>query len=303
MNLVMTGSLGHVGRPLVAQLVHKKHNVTVVTSKPERKAEIEAMGAKASVGSVEDRAFLSTAFQGADAVFLLIAPGGAFVDHELDIGAKFRLITENFSAAIEAAGIRSVVYLSSIGAHLGSDNGLLKFHHAAEGILDKLAKVSLVVLRPAGFYTNLFGYLPTIKSQGMIFSGYGDKKGPWVSPLDIAEAAAEELEALGAGPVQAGSRKVRYVASEELSGQEVARILGQAIGKPELKWAIVPDQQLKQGMVGAGMPAFIAEAMVEMQASQRSGKLYEDYHRSRPVLGRVKLAEFAKEFAAVYSKS
>ncbi|MET4083163.1 hypothetical protein ABIB40_003132 [Pedobacter sp. UYP30] len=33
-----------------------------------------------------------------------------------------------------------------------------------------------------------------------------------------------------------------------------------------------------------------------MQASQGSGKLYEDYYRNRPVLGKVKIENFAKDF-------
>ncbi len=39
---------------------------------------------------------------------------------------------------------------------------------------------------------------------------------------------------------------------------------------------------------------------VEMNASIHNGKFYEDYKRNKPMLGKVKLREFAKEFAAVY---
>jgi len=102
---------------------------------------------------------------------------------------------------------------------------------------------------------------------------------------------------------KAGARKVRYVASEELTGADVARILGDAIGKPELKWVIVPGDQIKQGMLANGMTPAIADAMVEMQANQRSGKISEDYQRNHPVLGQVKLVDFAKEFASAYHKS
>jgi len=104
------------------------------------------------------------------------------------------------------------------------------------------------------------------------------------------------------GPTPLGARKVRYVASEELTGAETARILGEAIGKPDLKWVVVPGEQLKQGMLAAGMPPAIVDAMVEMQATQRTGKLGEDYELHRPALGPTKLREFAREFAAAYQK-
>lgn len=302
MKIVMTGSLGHIGRPLAQELVQRGHDVTVVSSKAERKGEIETLGAKAAVGTLEDLGFLTATFHGADAVFLLIAPGGTFADPNLDIDAKFHHIGEVCAQAIRTAGVTRLVYLSSIGAHLASGTGLLRLHHKMEAFLNQLRRLSITFLRPAGFYTNFFGDIPMIKARGVIAAGYGEGKQAWVSPTDIATAAAEELEALGGG-AQAGSRKVRYVASEELTGPQAARILGEAIGKPDLKWVIVPGEQIKESMMAAGLAPTIAEAMVEMQASQRSGRISEDYESHRPVLGRVKMADFAKEFAAAYRQS
>jgi len=43
--------------------------------------------------------------------------------------------------------------------------------------------------------------------------------------------------------------------------------------------------------------------LVEMFASQHNGMLMEDYYRNRPtVMGKVKLKDFAKEFAAAYNQ-
>ena len=46
----------------------------------------------------------------------------------------------------------------------------------------------------------------------------------------------------------------------------------------------------------------LASQYVEMNASINNGKFYKDYYRNKPALGKVKLKEFAKEFAAVYHK-
>lgn len=46
MKITITGSLGHIGRPLTNGLVQKGHAVTVISSNPERQKEIEALGAK-----------------------------------------------------------------------------------------------------------------------------------------------------------------------------------------------------------------------------------------------------------------
>jgi hypothetical protein len=47
----------------------------------------------------------------------------------------------------------------------------------------------------------------------------------------------------------------------------------------------------------------IAAGIVEMYASLHDGVLAEDYYRNRPVLGKVKMTEFAKEFAAVFNQN
>ena len=80
----------------------------------------------------------------------------------------------------------------------------------------------------------------------------------------------------------------------------MASILGAAIGKPDLKWVVISDEELLNGMIAAGMNAQIATGLVEMNISTHSGALYEDYYRNRPTLGKVKLTDFAKEFAAAY---
>jgi len=143
----------------------------------------------------------------------------------------------------------------------------------------------------------MLAFIPTIKAQGAIIANYGgDDKEPWVSPLDIASVIAEEMEKPFNG------RTIRYIASEELSPNEVATILGEAIGRPEVKWMVVSDEQMLQGMVGMGMNASIAKGLVEMNAGRRGGVLYEDYNKHKPTLGKTKLKEWAKEFAAVYNK-
>ncbi len=47
----------------------------------------------------------------------------------------------------------------------------------------------------------------------------------------------------------------------------------------------------------------IAAGLVEMYAGLHSGILAEDYYQNKPkVLGKVKLEDFAKEFALAYNK-
>ena len=49
---VITGSIGHISRPIIEELVNAGKNVCVVTSSVSRTKEIEGMGATALVGNV-----------------------------------------------------------------------------------------------------------------------------------------------------------------------------------------------------------------------------------------------------------
>jgi uncharacterized protein YbjT (DUF2867 family) len=298
MKIVVTGSLGHISKPLTIELVQKGHTVTVISSKPERQKDIEALGAKAAIGTMENADFLSDTFKGADVVYAMETLGAdSFNDQNLDVIAAISKIGNNYRQAIQQSEIKRVVHLSSIGAHTGKGNGLLVFHYNVENILKKLPEdVSIKFMRPVGFYYNMFAFIQAIKTQGAIISNYGgDEKDPWVSPLDIAAVIAEEIEKPFVG------RTIRYIASDEVSPNEAASILGKAIGKPDLKWVAIPDEQLLNGMIAAGMNPQTAKGFVEMNAARRGGGLLEDFNRNKPTLGKVKMTDFAKEFAAVFS--
>ena len=286
MNIIVTGSLGNISKPLTKELVEKGHLVTVISRKPEKQKDIEALGARAAIGCIQDVKFLSTTFTGADAVYCMEPP------YNPDAEKLFH----NYVQAIQQSGVKRLVNLSSIGAHTDKGNGILAFYYNMETSLKKLpSDVAITFVRPGGFYYNSLRFINTIKTQGVIASNYGgDDKIPWVSPIDIAAAVAEELVTPFAG------RKVRYVVSDELTCDEVATILGTAIGKPDLKWIVIPDEQMQSRLIMAGFSAGLAAGFVEMNASTHSGQLFEDYYRNRPALGKVKMKDFAKEFASVY---
>jgi len=300
MKITITGSLGHIGKPLTKELIQQGNTVTVISSKAERQKEIETLGAKAAIGTMEDVDFLTEAFTGADVVYVMETLGeGFFFNQNLDYMTAITNIGKNYKQAIEQSGVKKVIHLSSIGAHTDKGNGMLAFHYHVENILNQLPSgVSIKFMRPVGFYYNMFAFMPTIKSQGIIVSNYGgDEKEPWASPLDIATVIAKEIENPFTG------RTIRYIASDEISPNEVATILGEAIGKPDLKWVVVSDEQVLNGMIAAGMNPQIAKGLMEMNASRRGGVLYEDYNMNRPTLSKTKLKDFAKDFAAVYNNN
>lgn len=320
MKIVLTGSLGNVTRPLLNELLQKSHAVTVISSKPEKQKNIEALGATAAIGTIENVAFLTATFTGAEAVYCMLPPFD-YLDPNLDVMASTSRQIDNYCAAILASGVKKVVHLSSIGAHTDQGNGMLAFHHLAESIFRKLpSDVVIKHARPTGFYTNLHHFKSMIKGKGIVglfltmrYSGFwsvitgntgliaanygADDRLPWVSPLDIATAVAEELT------TPFIKRKFWYIASEELSCNEIAKNLGTAIGKPYLKWALLSDNSMLSGFKMFGISESTAKLFVDMNAGMHNGSVQEDYYLHRPkVMGKVKMKDFATEFAAFYNQ-
>ncbi|NIJ54196.1 NAD(P)H-binding protein [Dyadobacter arcticus] len=299
MKIVLTGSLGHISKPLTEELLQNGHSVTAISSNPERQKTIETLGAKAAIGSFEDVDFLANTFTGADAVYTMVSAKSYF-DPEFDLLEYYRMLGRNYAGAIARSGVKRVVNLSTIGGHLATGNGILVGAHNVELTLNALpADVSITHMRPVSFFYNLYGYVPMIKATGTIATNYGaDRMIPWVSPFDIAEAVADEIQTSFTG------RRVRYVASEELTGEESARIIGPAIGMPDLKWVLISSEESLSQLITAGMNKEIATGLVEMYEALYTGVLAEDYVRNRPaVMGKVKLADFAKEFADAFKQN
>jgi uncharacterized protein YbjT (DUF2867 family) len=292
MKVVVTGSLGNISKPLAKELVEKGHAVTVISSKPEKQKDIEALGATAAIGSLDDVDFLASTFTGADAVYTMVPPNYAVPD----MRAYYRKIGNSYAQAIRQVGIKRVVNLSSYGADLDKGTGFILGAYDVEGILNELADVSITHLRPTYFYYNLYIFVDMIKEMGFIGANYGgDDKLVMVAPVDIAAVAAEELVILDA------VQTIRYVASDDLSASEVAHRLGAAIGKPDLKWVTFTDEQAKSGFEDRGVPAYLAANFIDLGASIHSGAMRRDYDLNKPTaIGNVKLDGFAREFAAAF---
>lgn len=295
MKYVITGSLGNISKPLSKALINAGHDVTIITSKKENAASIEALGAKAAVGSVEDVDFLKTTFAGADAVYTMVPPTYVATDWKGWIGS----IGKNYADAIKSSGIKYVVNLSSIGAHLPDGVGPVSGLHRAEQALNQLADVNIKHLRPAYFYPNLFSNIGLIKHAGIMganFSVEGNKF-PIVDPADIAAVAADELLHL-----KFEGHTVRYIASDEVSTSAIATTLGKAINKPDLQWVAFSKQQAFEGMKQAGLSEEIAKNYAEMNNAIDTGIMSEDYWKNHPKnLGKTKLQDFAAVFAAAFN--
>jgi uncharacterized protein YbjT (DUF2867 family) len=291
MNITITGSLGNISRPLTQILVNAGHQLTVISSNEKNAGEIKAMGATPAIGSVEDVAFLTSAFANADIIYTMTPNNFGAPDQR----AYMVNVGNSYLAAIKNAGVKRVVNLSSIGADLADGTGPIKGLHDIEHILNTLTDVDIKHLRAGFFYTNFYNDIALIKNLGFTGSNYNSETlMVLVHPRDIATEIANQVNLGFTG------KSVRYVYSDEQTAATVAKTLGNAIGKPELAWVEFTNEQLLDGMLQAGLPAPVAKNYVEMGEAMGSGILSADFNLHKPSAGETKLSEFAAEFAAKF---
>ncbi|MEO7214081.1 NAD(P)H-binding protein [Mucilaginibacter sp.] len=293
MKIILTGSLGNISKPLAINLINAGHNVTIISSSADKAAEIEALGGVPAIGSVSDVAFLTKTFTGADALYAMIPNDLSSDNFRAHIGG----VGIKYAEAIKASGIKKVVLLSSIGAHINGGTGPISGIHDVEQALNKLDGVDIRILRPSFFYTNFLNSIDMVKHAGILGANYpSDNTLMMVHPRDIAEVAAYEIQQPFTG------KTIRYIASDERTLDEVASALGKATGKPDLKWVEFTDEQSIQGMLQAGLPQEFSRSYTEMGAAVKKNILWDDYLQHKPELSKTKLEDFAAEFAAAYAK-
>lgn len=295
MNITITGSLGNISQRLTTRLIAEGHQVTVISHHPERVKEIEALQAKAAIGSVEDVAFLSKAFEGRDAVYTMIPPNFSTPDYK----AFTIKVGTNYAKAIALAGVQHVVNLSSSGSPLAGVAPLKEYQNLEEK-LDELQGIHILHLRPGGFYSNFYGSIGLIKHQGIVGNNFDETVNMVMShPHDIADAAADALNTL-----TFKGRNIKYIVSDEKNGKEVAQILGDAIGRSDLKWLQFSDEQLLEALMQNGFSKDAARHyIVDMGIAIREGILENHYKQNKhEVSGKRSFADFAKEFAFVYGQ-
>lgn len=289
---IVTGSIGNISRNIINSLVAADKEVLVITSSFERSEEIEKLGAKALLGSVNDAQFIKEAFAGADVVYTMIPPNWQTDNWRVSQNA----VARNYIEAIKANEIKYVVNLSSVGADKPEGNGPVNGLHDFEQLLNQIPGLHAKHLRPSFFYYNFLSQIPMIKQAGIMGGNYGDgEKLFLVHTNDIADAASEELLNLNF----TGS-SVRYIYGDERSGSEVADVLGKSIGK-ELSWVVFSDKQQLDGLLQAGVPQTHAENFTEMGKGLREGSMQEDARINKPSPAKIKLEDFAKEFAQAFN--
>ncbi|MFD9614444.1 SDR family oxidoreductase [Streptomyces sp. NPDC059083] len=267
--IVVTGATGNVGRTLVELLAAAGEDVTAVSRRP---AEGLPAGVAHRRGDLADVDSLTSLFDGAEAVYLLVA----------GLGEELR--PREIVAAAVACGVRRIVLQSSqvVGTRTGSaSHEILRAFETAV----RESGVAWTVLRPGGFASNAFLWADPVRSARTVAAPFADVALPVVDPADIAEVAAAALR----DPAHAGRTYV-LTGPVAVSPRDQVGALADALG------AAVEFVPQSAGEARAQLVRFLPEAAVDGMLSVL-GAPSDEEQRVSPDVERV-LGRSPRPFAA-----
>ena len=291
----VAGATGNTGKPIAEALLKAGHQVRIISRDADKAASLVALGAQLIHGSSTDSATLTAALNGADAAYLMIPPN---MQHP-DFGTYQAEATESMAHAIEASGVKNVVTLSSVGAHLESGAGIVQGLHFMENRLNEIPGVNVLHLRPCYFLENTLGQAAAIKMMGIMGSPIrADIKLPMIATADIAQYAVKRLLQLDFS----GKGVQHLLGAQDVTYDEVAQIYGAKIGKPDVKYVQIPAEPFKGIMMKEwGTSESVSDKMLEFMGAVNDGKVNEVAVRDAESTTPTSINDFANVFAHVYN--
>jgi len=294
--IVISGATGNIGKRITAMLLSEGRQVRAISRRTDHLKSLVEKGAETAVGTLEDSVFVRRAFEGATAAFVMVPPilkADNLREYQAQIG-------ENMAGAVEESGIRYVVHLSSLGAHLSEGSGILLGSHDQEQRLNRIEDLNVVHLRPAYFMENFLGSIGRIKRENTFGSSLrGDIPLALVATRDIAKVASRYLLELSIS----GKSVHDLLGERNLTLLEITKILGNAVGKSDLKYVQFPYQQVKDSMMSRGISESVADASIELSKTLNENPHIFDSERTPEKTTPTSIEEFVDLFLAEYERS
>ncbi len=280
--IFVTGATGNVGSQVVQQLVACGVTPRVAVRSMNKAESLKKAGAEPVEMDLDRPETIQPAFAGVDKVFL-VSP---FVPNMVEL-------TAILIDAAKRANVQQIVRLSALaqpGIALSKWHGEMENAIASEGI-------PYTFLRPNGFMQNFVTAMAdTIKADNAFYLNAGDGKVSFVDTRDIASVAVAALTTSGHE-----GQSYTITGSEALSHTQFAAILSQVLGRT-INYVDVPEDTVRQGMQGAGMPEPTVNALLELYASYKAGQAATVSPAIEQVTGKqpISFEQFVQDYAEVW---
>jgi uncharacterized protein YbjT (DUF2867 family) len=234
MTVLVVGATGKQGGSVARRLLSRGHHVRALTRKADSPAMMALvnLGAQVATGNLEDRASLTRAVDGVDAIFGMGTPFESGMDVEVTQG-------KHIADAAKAAG-KYLVYTSVAGADQNTGIPHFESKWKVEQHIKHIGATAAVIA-PVYFMENALSFGKEQLKEGVYACPMRpDRKLAQVALADIAGFAVAVLE-----------DKARFVgtrtdiASEELTGAQAAEVLARVLGRA-VRYFQVPLEAVRQ---------------------------------------------------------
>ncbi|MFF0521100.1 NAD(P)H-binding protein [Actinomadura nitritigenes] len=260
--IVITTPTGRIGRRVVDGALAAGAPVRVIARDASRLPHRVRERAEVVEGSHGDPDVVAKAFAGADAVFWLAPP-----DHRAEsLDDVYSRFAGPACEAFRSQGVQRVVCVSALGRGVLPEAG----HVTATLKMDDLIASTGVHFRALTlptFMDNMLGQVESIKNDGVFYSAIsGDRKLPTCACRDIADAALKLL----LDPSWTGRGDVPVLGPEDLSNDDLARIMSEVLGRP-VRHQRISVEAFKESMLARGVSEANAQGLVEMAVAKENG--------------------------------
>lgn len=283
--ILVTGATGSNGTEIVKRLSAQNMQVRAMVRNPDRAKEIALPNVEVVEGNFDHPDTLLKALTEVDRAFLLTnstehaeAQQLAFVD------------------AARQSSVKHIVKLSQFAADTHSPVRFLRYHAAVEAAI-QASGMTYTFLRPNLFMQGLLNFRSTITSQNAFYAAIGDAKVSVVDVRDIADVAVAAL-------TEAGHEGKIYdlTGPQALTHTEMAEYLSAAL-KRQIAFVDIPPEQMREAMVGFGMPAWQADGLIEDYAHYRRNEAAAIASGIEDATGKAprQFKDFARDYATAFS--
>ncbi len=269
MSIVVTGATGHLGRLAVEALLRRgvpAGRIVAVGRNVEKIADLAGRGVVVRRADYGDADALRAAFDGVERLlFVSGSEAGARVDQHLAV-----------IAAAKEAGAELVAYTSIVRAD--TSTLLLARDHAATERALIASGLPYSLLRNSWYIENYTDDLTPAFEHGLVGAA-GDGRISAATRADYADAAAAVMTEEG------HENTVYELGGEAFTLTELAAEISRRSGR-EVSYTDLPESEFAKILVGAGVPAPMAEFIADADRGAATGGLYVESDDLEKLIGR-----------------
>ncbi|MFI1620096.1 NAD(P)H-binding protein [Streptomyces lydicus] len=266
--IVITTPTGQIGGRLLQILLDetrtRDEELRVIVRDPGRLPDGIRARVDVVTGSHGDAEVVDRAFDGADAVFWLVPSN----PREASLDAMYSGFTRAAAKAFTTHRVGHVVGVSALGR--GTPVAGRAGHVTASLAMDDLIAstgVSYRALANPTFFDNLLWQVASLRDNG-VFTGTeaADRKAPTAATRDIAAAAAGLL----LDRSWTGTGEVPVLGPEDLSPNDLARIMSEVLGRP-IRYERQTLDAFGTALAGRGLGDALVQGYLDMMRAKDDG--------------------------------